>query len=77
MRNGRGIASRPFTNWWFQPIPCNLLIAERAVALQLIREGAANDSGRSTIRQRMKLDPRMAPWRDDPEIAALLAEPKS
>ena len=31
---------------------------------------------RAALRQRFKFDPRMAPFRDDPEIAALLAEPK-
>ncbi|MDP3069482.1 MAG: TIR domain-containing protein [Opitutaceae bacterium] len=30
---------------------------------------------RAALRLRFKQDPRMAPWRDDPEIVALLAEP--
>jgi hypothetical protein len=40
----------------------------------LIREAAAIPEGRETIRQRMKLDSRMAPWRGDREILALLAQ---
>jgi tetratricopeptide (TPR) repeat protein len=71
----RPLHAYPLTSWWFQAIPCNLLIGERSVALQLIREAAGSSEGRETIRQRMTLDPRMAPWRADPEITALLAEP--
>jgi tetratricopeptide (TPR) repeat protein len=113
------------SDWWFTPIPRSLLIGERSVALQLIREavypvaaGAATSvnregragayespgggtaeatpnrrvavesispqglavapseaEARAAFRLRFKLDPRMAPFRDDPEIAALLAEP--
>ncbi len=70
----RPLHAYPLTSWWFQAIPCNLLIGERAVALQLIREAAAIPEGRETIRQRMKLDSRMAPWRGDREILALLAQ---
>ena len=32
-------------------------------------------NARTSLRLRFKLDPRMAPWRDDREITALLAEP--
>jgi len=71
----RPLRVSPLTSWWFQAIPCNLLIGERTVALQLIREAAVSSDGRETIRRRLKLDPRMAPWRNDPEIVALLAEP--
>jgi tetratricopeptide (TPR) repeat protein len=81
----------PFETWWFSEIPRCLLLGERETALQLLREAAvgeaATPSGRiatwsshigvSTIlRTAMKQDPRMAPFRDDPEIVALLAEPK-
>lgn len=74
-----GVA-RPFTvspmgTWWFQPIAANLLLGERATALALIREGAAsNKEARATMRSRLALDRRMTPFRNDPEITALLAE---
>jgi Flp pilus assembly protein TadD len=70
----RPLYQSPLTSWWFQAIPCNLLIGERSVALQLIREAAGSPEGRETIRQRMKLDSRMAPWRGDREILTLLAQ---
>jgi hypothetical protein len=38
------------------------------------RNGFVNDY-RQVLRQDMKVDPRMAPWRDDPEITALLTDP--
>jgi hypothetical protein len=71
---------RPFriylgTNWWFSPIPSNLLMGERKNALALIREAVDFQYGRVVIRQALLHDPRMAPWRDDAEIKALLAEP--
>jgi hypothetical protein len=121
--------SRPYryatlSDWWFTPIPRSLLIGERSVALQLMREAvlsvasgsapavnregaagayesasgadealpnrrvtveslspqglAAVPSGveaRTAFRLRFKFDPRMAPFRHDPEIVALLADP--
>ena len=63
-------------SWWFFPIPLNLLLGERETALALIREVAASTEGRATIARRMQLDPRMKPFRHDPEIMALLAEPE-
>ncbi len=82
-RNAVDIAgyARPFrlslgTNWWFNPIPANLLIGERATALALIREARDFQYGRAIIRNAFHFDPRMAPWRDDAEINALLAEPE-
>jgi tetratricopeptide (TPR) repeat protein len=81
-RNAVDIAgyARPFrlnlgTNWWFSPIPANLLIGDRATALALIREARDFQYGRAIIRNAFHYDPRMAPWRDDAEINALLAEP--
>ena len=72
--------ARPFriylgTNWWFSPIPGNLLMGEREQAVALIREAVGFQYGRGVIRQALRSDPRMAPWRDDKAIAALLAEP--
>ncbi|HEX7630607.1 MAG TPA: tetratricopeptide repeat protein [Lacunisphaera sp.] len=63
----------PLNTWWFQPIPANLLLGERATALALIREAIATFSeSRTTIRQRLDLDPRLAAFRNDPDITALL-----
>jgi len=64
----------PIGLWWFEPIPANLLLGEHDTAVQLIRECALRPDGRNWIRVCLQLDPRMAPWRDDPEIKALLAE---
>lgn len=63
------------TNWWFNPIAQNLLLGEHAKARELMREAAGVPQGRTVLRNALRLDPRMAPFRDDPEIAALLAEP--
>jgi tetratricopeptide (TPR) repeat protein len=66
----------PLSTWWFSAIPAHLLMGERAQALTLIREAiAAGNDGRQTIRLRLELDPRLASWRKDAEINALLAEP--
>ncbi|HWA28573.1 MAG TPA: TIR domain-containing protein [Lacunisphaera sp.] len=61
--------------WWHDMIPAQLLVGNRAEALALIREAAVAPSVRSQIRVAFKIDHRMAPFRDDPEIKALLAEP--
>ncbi len=71
---------RPFQiylgqNWWFNPITLNLIIGERAKALDLMREVVEFQDGRGIMRVAMKVDPRMAPFRDDPEIKALLTAP--
>ena len=72
----RPFSVSPLSTWWFQPIAANLLIGDRATALMLIQEGCASRAdGRATIRQRLALDPRLAAFRDDAEIQALLAEP--
>jgi hypothetical protein len=44
--------------------------------LALIRDSAVDAEGRRVINLRMKWDVRMAPFRDDPEIVALLADAK-
>lgn len=77
----------PFETWWFSEIPCCLLLGERETALQLLREAASGEAAtlsnrtasiniRAALRMAMKQDTRMLPFRDDPEIVALLAEPK-
>jgi hypothetical protein len=65
----------PLSNWWFTPIPANLLLGEHDTAMQLMCEAAMTPEGRNLLRACRRLDPRMAPWRDEPEINALLAEP--
>ncbi|MSU49098.1 MAG: TIR domain-containing protein [Opitutus sp.] len=81
----------PFDVWWFSEIPRCLLLGERETALQILREAAGGEAGtpsgriptgdtrvtgRAAVRMAMRQDARMAPFRDDPEIVALLAEPK-
>jgi tetratricopeptide (TPR) repeat protein len=74
----RPYAQSLFTGWWFTLIPGALLIGERDTALEFLRESVATlPEGRRAIRVRMQLDPRMAPFRDDPEIQALLKEPEA
>jgi tetratricopeptide (TPR) repeat protein len=81
----------PFDTWWFSSIPRCLLLGDRETAIELLREaaggataspsgriptGESRVSGRAAVRMAMRQDTRMAPFRYDPEIAALLAEPK-
>ena len=73
--------TRPFrlylgTNWWFNPITQNLLLGERAKAVALMRDAVGFPEGRTVLRNGLGLDPRMRPFRDDPEIKAILAEPE-
>jgi TolB-like protein/Tfp pilus assembly protein PilF len=73
----RPYAQSLFTGWWFTLIPGALLIGERDTALEFLRESVATlPEVRGAVRLRMQLDPRMAPFRDDPEIQALLGEPE-
>jgi Flp pilus assembly protein TadD len=74
--------TRPFrlylgTNWWFNPINLNLLLGDRAKAMALMRDGLGFPEGRTVLCNAFRFDPRMAPFRDDPEIKALLAEPEA
>ncbi|MFZ5496477.1 MAG: TIR domain-containing protein [Verrucomicrobiota bacterium] len=63
--------------WWFTLIPGALLLGERDTALELLRESVTTlPESRAAFRVRFQLDPRMAPFREDPEIKALLAEPE-
>jgi tetratricopeptide (TPR) repeat protein len=64
-------------SWWFHPIACNLILGERGTALALVREACERGVGRETVRRFLATDPRLAAFRDDPEIQALLAEPSS
>jgi len=69
----RPFSVSPLSTWWFQAIPANLLLGERDTALALIREACASRAdGRATLRSRMSLDPRLAAFRADAEIQAIL-----
>ena len=56
-------------------IRLSLLLGERANALAIMRDAAEDTVGRAIIRTTIRLDPRIARFRDDPEFLALLAEP--
>ena len=62
--------------WWHDTIPAQLLVGNRPEALALIREAVVAPAVRAQIRAALKIDHRMALFRDDPEIQALLQEPK-
>ena len=62
--------------WWtFDDIPNNLQFGERVKAIELMREAAIKAAEKRVMRNAMRLDPRMAPFRNDPEIVKILAEP--
>jgi hypothetical protein len=70
---------RPFrlylgTSRWFNPIAGYLLLNDRAQALVLMREALGFQHGAKLMRNALRLDPRMAPFRDDSEIAARLID---
>lgn len=68
----------PTSSWWFQIIPANLLFGDRAFALAMIREACASfPRSREILRLRFELDPRMATFRADPEIVAILGPARS
>ena len=74
-------SARPYrvtmnNNWWSGPVRASLLMGERGPALALIREAVVDSQSRLLLKNSFKLDPRMAPFRDDAEINALLAEPE-
>ena len=52
-----------------------LLLGERANALAMVREAVEDKMGRAILRTTIRLDPRIARFRNDAEILALLAEP--
>ena len=56
-------------------IRLNLLLGERAIALTMVREAVQIEIGRKILRNTIWLDPRLARFRNDAEILALLAEP--
>ncbi len=63
-----------FYRWWFSTVPALLLLGGRELALEEIKQLAAS-AGRSQLRMAFRIDPRVAAFRDDAEIMALIAEP--
>lgn len=61
--------------WWTSSLRACLLLDDRAEALAELKEACAEAQGRLLLRNLFHVDPKMAPFRDDPEIVALLAEP--
>lgn len=61
----------------FGPFVRSLLVGDREGALQLAREYADDPTSRRSIRERFAFDPRLAPFRNDRELLAILAEPTS
>lgn len=64
-----------FNLGWTNMITCGLVLGYRAETLVLLRETCIDANTRLVLRNMFKLDPRLAPWRDDAEINAILAEP--
>ena len=73
----RPILLSPVGGWFFSPMASSLLLEDRSLALTLLREGASRTFGREALRVHFRVDPRMKlkSFREDPEIAALFAEP--
>jgi hypothetical protein len=61
--------------WWTSSLRACLLLDDRVEALTELREAVADAQGRLLLRNLFQVDPKMAPFRDDPEIVALLKEP--
>lgn len=64
-----------YANWLFHPMALQLLLGERANALALMGEAVGFPEGRQMIRNFIRIDPRMKPFRSDPAIVALLVDP--
>ncbi len=61
--------------WWTSTLRACLLLGERAEAITELKEATVEAQGRLLLRNLFHVDPKMAPFRDDPEIVALLADP--
>jgi len=66
-------------NWqpldWFGPFQACLVLGEKDAALDYLKKQATTAARRRIARNTLQIDPRLASWRDDKDIAALLAEP--
>ncbi len=60
--------------WWTSAPRACLLLGERASALTLLKEACADPQSRLLLRNLFRVDPKMAEFRNKPEIAALFAE---
>ncbi len=63
-------------NIWFGAMRAYLLLGQRERALPLLKVQANSPRRRSEWRRIFEIDPRLAPWREDAEIKALLAGPE-
>jgi TolB-like protein/Tfp pilus assembly protein PilF len=72
----RPVNLRGSTGSWLGMITTLLLLDEHAKALTLLREAVSDEWGRRLMAGTFAIDPHLAPFRDDPQITALLAEPK-
>jgi hypothetical protein len=62
-------------NVWFGRMKALLLMDERESAISDLTQLAKEPRRRAELRRIFQIDPRLAPWRDDAEIKAILAEP--
>lgn len=74
------LARRPYRwnlnlTWWTSAPRAALLLGERTAAVTLLEEACAEPQARSLLRNLFQVDPKMAPFRQDAEIAALLNPP--
>jgi len=60
---------------WTNNVVSALLLGYRDDALALLGEAASDPNSRLVLRNFLQQDPRLAAWRNDPAIAALVAEP--
>lgn len=60
------------SSWWFSEIPAAVVLGDHASALQLLREAAGTADGLRQLRIALRIDPRMAVWREVAEVAAIL-----
>jgi hypothetical protein len=63
--------------WLDNPIRFHLMLGDHETALVMLEGAAAVATARQQLRAGIRIDPRMRPWADDGEIAAILAEPAS
>ena len=73
----RPVRIPPFSMWIGSPLVRALVVGAREDALQLAREYAEDPDSRRFARQRLDMDPRLAPFRNDRELLAILSEPKT
>ncbi len=61
------------TNWWFCPLCFNLLLGDHEKAMAFVHDSIGFPLGRTSLANALRFDPRMAPFRNDPELAAIIA----